>query len=190
MIPSFQLLSAYRAGVFPMGNREGGVDWYSPLHRGIIPLDAVHVPRRLARLVRQGRFTIRIDTAFDDVIMSCAALKDSWITSDIIDSYSELHRIGCAHSVETWAGGRLVGGLYGVSLCGAFFGESMFNRVTDASKVALVALTERLRARGYRLLDTQWLTEHLARFGAVEIPRDEYMRLLEWSLAIDCRFVD
>ncbi|MDE3155634.1 MAG: leucyl/phenylalanyl-tRNA--protein transferase [Acidobacteriota bacterium] len=190
MIPSHVLLAAYRAGIFPMGNREGGLDWFSPLKRGIIPLDAAHVPQRLARTIRQGRFTIRIDEGFEQVIAACAAQPDSWITPEIIESYVELFRLGLAHSVESWQGTRLVGGLYGVSLRGAFFGESMFNRVTDASKVALVALIERLRARGYTLLDTQWLTAHLARFGAIEISRKEYMRRLEEAMTRNCHFVD
>ncbi|HVB38337.1 MAG TPA: leucyl/phenylalanyl-tRNA--protein transferase [Vicinamibacterales bacterium] len=190
MIPSHVLLAAYRTGIFPMGNREGGLDWYSPLRRGIIPLDRVHVPKRLARLMHRNRFTVRIDEAFEDVVASCAAQEDSWITPEIIESYVELFRLGYAHSVETWEGKRLVGGLYGVSLRGAFFGESMFNKVTDASKVALVALADRLQARGYTLLDTQWLTEHLARFGAIEITREDYMRRLEESLTHNCHFVD
>ena len=190
MIPSHVLLAAYRTGIFPMGNREGGLDWFSPLQRGIVPLDRLHVPKRLARLIRQGRFTVRVDAAFDEVLASCAALEDSWITPEILESYVELFRLGHAHSVETWEGRRLVGGLYGVNLRGAFFGESMFNRVTDASKVALVALVERLRARGFTLLDTQWLTPHLARFGAIEIPREEYMAQLEESMAHICHFVD
>lgn len=190
MIPAPFLLEAYRTGIFPMGNREGGIDWYSPHQRGIIPLDTFHVPHRLARLVRQGRFEIRINTAFADVIAACAALEDSWISDEIRHSYVNLYSLGFAHSVETWEGGRLVGGLYGVSLRGAFFGESMFNRVTNASKVALVALVSRLRTRGYMLLDTQWTTAHLERFGAIEIPRAQYLRRVEESMRLDCRFVD
>ena len=190
MIAASSLLAAYRTGLFPMGSPEGGLDWYSPERRGIIPLDRFHVPRRLARLVRQGRFDIRIDTAFEEVMAACAALEDSWINQEIFDSYVNLHRLGFAHSVESWDGPRLAGGLYGVSLQGAFFGESMFNRVTDASKVALVALVGRLRGRGYRLLDTQWITEHLRQFGAVEIPRARYLALLEESMQTTCRFTD
>ncbi len=174
---------------------DGEIRWYSPDPRGVLPLNEVHIPRRLARVARQGRFRIAIDTAFGDVIRACAAEDrdpedaGTWIDEQIIESYTALHDQGLAHSVEAWSGERLVGGLYGVALRGAFFGESMFHRETDASKVALVALVERLRARGYTLLDTQWVTPHLEQFGAIEIPRDDYLRLLEDSLRLDCTFV-
>jgi leucyl/phenylalanyl-tRNA---protein transferase len=173
---------------------EGEIRWYSPDPRGILPLDAVHIPRRLARVARQARFRLEIDRAFADVIRACAADDrdpddpGTWISDEIIESYTALHAEGLAHSVEVWRDDRLVGGLYGVALRGAFFGESMFHRETDASKVALVALVERLRARGYVLLDTQWVTPHLEQFGAVEIPRAEYLARLEDSLKLDCRF--
>jgi leucyl/phenylalanyl-tRNA--protein transferase len=194
MIPSELLLSAYANGWFPMAVEPGDIQWFSPDPRGIIPLDAFHVPSRLARVVRQGTFRIGIDSAFDRVIRACAeAERDredpgSWIDDEIIESYCALHALGVAHSVEAWQGDRLAGGLYGVALGGAFFGESMFHEVTDASKVALVALVERLSAHGYRLLDTQWVTDHLARFGAREIPRREYLRQLEASLKLTCTF--
>ena len=174
---------------------DGEIRWYSPDPRGVLPLNEVHIPRRLARVARQGRFRIAIDTAFGDVIRACAAEDrdpedaGTWIDEEIIESYTALHDQGLAHSVEAWSGERLVGGLYGVALRGTFFGESMFHRETDASKVALVALVERLRARGYTLLDTQWVTPHLEQFGAIEIPRDDYLRLLEDSLRLDCTFV-
>lgn len=174
---------------------DGEIRWYSPDPRGVLPLNDVHVPRRLARVARQGRFRIAIDTAFGDVIRACAAEDrdpedaGTWIDDQIIESYTALHDLGLAHSVEAWNGDRLVGGLYGVALRGTFFGESMFHRETDASKVALVALVERLRVRGYTLLDTQWVTPHLEQFGAIEIPRDDYLRLLEDSLRLDCSFV-
>ena len=174
---------------------DGEIRWYSPDPRGILPLDRVHIPRRLARVARQGRFRVEIDRAFDDVIRACAADDrdradpGTWIDDEIIESYNALHEQGFAHSVETWLDDRLVGGLYGVALRGAFFGESMFHRETDASKVALVTLVERLRARGYVLLDTQWVTPHLEQFGAVEIPRDDYLQRLERSLRLDCTFV-
>ena len=193
MIPSRLLVTAYASGWFPMAT-EGEIRWYSPDPRGILPLDTVHIPRRLARVARKGRFRIEIDRAFGDVIRACAADDrdpldpGTWINDEIIESYTALHDQGIAHSVETWIDDRLVGGLYGVALRGAFFGESMFHRETDASKVALVALVERLRARGYVLLDTQWLTPHLEQFGAVEIPREEYLRRLDESLRLDCRF--
>ena len=174
---------------------DGEIRWYSPDPRGVLPLSEVHIPRRLARAARQGRFRIAIDTAFGDVIRACAAEDrdpedaGTWIDDQIIESYTALHDQGVAHSVEAWNGDRLVGGLYGVALRGTFFGESMFHRETDASKVALVALVERLRARGYTLLDTQWVTPHLEQFGAIEIPRDDYLKLLKDSLRLDCTFV-
>ena len=193
MIPARLLVGAYASGWFPMAT-DGEIRWYSPDPRGILPLDAVHVPRRLARVVRQGTFRIEIDRAFGDVIRACASDDrdpsdpGSWIDDEIIESYTALHEQGIAHSVEAWLGDRLVGGLYGVALRGAFFGESMFHRETDASKVALVVLVERLRARGYALLDTQWVTPHLEQFGAVEIPREDYLQRLEQSLRLDCTF--
>ena len=193
MIPTRLLVSAYASGWFPMAS-EGQIRWYSPDPRGILPLDALHIPRRLARVVRAGRFRIEIDRAFVDVMRACAADErdredpGTWIDDEIIESYTALHEAGIAHSVEAWIDDRLVGGLYGVALGGAFFGESMFHHETDASKVALVALVERLRSRGYRLLDTQWVTPHLEQFGAVEIPRKDYLRRLELSLRLDCTF--
>jgi leucyl/phenylalanyl-tRNA--protein transferase len=194
MIPARLLIAAYASGWFPMA-ADGEIRWYSPDPRGILPLEDVHIPRRLARVARQGRFRVEVDRAFGDVIRGCAADDrdpddpGSWISDEIIESYTALHEQGIAHSVETWIDDRLVGGLYGVALRGAFFGESMFHRETDASKVALVALIDRLRARGYGLLDTQWATPHLEQFGAVEIPRAQYLRRLEQSLRLDCAFV-
>jgi leucyl/phenylalanyl-tRNA--protein transferase len=194
MIPSELLVSAYASGWFPMAVDSGELRWYSPDPRGIIPLDAFHVPSRLARVVRAGKFRIEIDRDFEAVIRACAEADrqdgdpGTWIDAEIIASYCALHRSGLAHSVEAWLDGELAGGLYGVALGGAFFGESMFHRVTDASKVALVALVDRLRTRGYRLLDLQWVTPHLERFGAVEIPRRKYLRMLEEALAVDVEF--
>lgn len=194
MIPSDVLVSAYVSGWFPMAVEKGDIRWYSPDPRGIIPLESFHVPARLARVIRRGTFRIAIDTAFEQVIRACAdserAREDpgSWIDEEIIESYVALHRLGLAHSVEAWRGDQLAGGLYGVALGGAFFGESMFHHETDASKVALAALVERLSTRGYRLLDTQWLTDHLVQFGAIEVPRRRYLRMLEESLKIDCSF--
>jgi leucyl/phenylalanyl-tRNA--protein transferase len=196
MIPSELLLSAYASGWFPMAVDGGEIRWFSPDPRGILPLETFHVPRRLARVVRQGPFRIEIDRAFESVMRACAdADRDaedpgSWISDEIVRSYCALHERGVAHSVEAWIGDRLVGGLYGVALGGAFFGESMFHRETDASKVVLVALVERLRSRGYTLLDTQWVTGHLEQFGAIEIPRSRYLRLLDASLRLHCSFVD
>jgi leucyl/phenylalanyl-tRNA--protein transferase len=185
------VLQAYQQGWFPMGDdKSPGIEWYSPDPRGIIPLDTFHVPTRLERVIRQERFTIRIDTAFDEVIRCCAARGETWITRDIIDTYAELHRLGFAHSVEAWQGDELAGGLYGVALRGAFFGESMFHRATDASKVALAALVDRLRSRDYLLLDTQWVTPHLQQFGALDIPRIRYLRMLARALDRVCTFRD
>lgn len=189
MIPPDLLVSAYSSGWFPMAVDEGDIRWYSPDPRGIIPLDRFHVPSRLARVVRSGRFSIEVDTAFEAVIRACAdsARKSdddggTWIDGEIIESYCALHAAGLAHSVEVWQGSELAGGLYGVGLGGAFFGESMFHRVTDASKVAVVALVDRMRARGFTLLDVQWVTEHLRQFGAIEIPRRQYLRRLDDAL--------
>ena len=192
MIAADALLSAYASGWFPMAVGPGEIRWYSPEPRGVIPLDIFHVSRRLARSLRQQRFEIRINTRFREVIQACADREDAdgdWIDAEIIDSYCALHAQGFAHSVETWQGERLVGGLYGVAIRGAFFGESMFHRVSDASKAALTALVDRLRARGYTLLDTQWVTGHLAQFGAVEIPRRRYLRMLDDALTIEASFV-
>jgi leucyl/phenylalanyl-tRNA--protein transferase len=185
MIPVDALLNAYASGWFPMAVAPGEIRWYSPDPRGIIPLDGFHVPSRLARTLRRHAFEIRVDTAFRDVIQGCAARDDdevNWIDAEIVESYCALHEKGFAHSVEAWRDGRLAGGLYGVALGGAFFGESMFHDVRDASKAALVALVDHLRARGFVLLDTQWVTDHLLQFGAVEIPRRRYLRLLDQAL--------
>jgi leucyl/phenylalanyl-tRNA--protein transferase len=196
MIPGELLVSAYSSGWFPMAVEPGEIRWYSPDPRGVIPLDAFRISKRLARTWRSGRFTIEVDRQFEDVIRACADEDrdpdepGSWIDGELIASYCALHERGVAHSVEAWQDGRLVGGLYGVALGGAFFGESMFHRATDASKVALIALVERLRSRGYRLLDTQWVTDHLLQFGAVEIPRRRYLQLLDSALKLDCRFVE
>jgi leucyl/phenylalanyl-tRNA--protein transferase len=191
MIPADALLSAYASGWFPMAIAPGEIRWYSPNPRGIIPLDTFHVPSRLRRTLRQGRFEIRVDTDFAAVIAACAERPDAdgnWIDREIIESYCALHAAGFAHSIEAWHEGQLAGGLYGVSLRGAFFGESMFHHVADASKVALVALVERLRTRGFSLLDTQWTTDHLVQFGAIDIPRRRYLRLLEEALALQVEF--
>ena len=190
MIPSPLLLSAYREGIFPMALEDGEIGWFSPDPRGVIPLDAFHVPRRLQRVVRSDEWVVRVDTRFEDVVRACAErpAEGTWISREILESYVELHRQGRAHSVEVWRKEALVGGLYGVHLGAAFFGESMFHRVTDASKVALVALVERLCARGFVLLDTQWTTRHLEQFGATEIPRQEYLLKLKEALRVTAEF--
>jgi len=178
MISADLLLHAYRQSVFPMALEAGEIAWFSPDPRAILPLDTFHLPHGLRRALKRGGFEIRIDTAFERVMQQCAARRETWINDEIIASYCNLHRLGYAHAVETWLGDELVGGLYGVALGGAFFGESMFHTVSDASKVALHALVERLRAKRFSLLDTQWLTPHLQLFGAVEIPRAAYRELL------------
>jgi leucyl/phenylalanyl-tRNA---protein transferase len=194
MIPSELLVSAYTSGWFPMAVDDGEIRWYSPDPRGILPLESFRVPSRLARVIRAGTFQIELNRAFDTVIRACAATDrrdgdpGTWIDRDIIDSYVELHRLGFAHSVEAWQDGRLVGGLYGVALGGAFFGESMFHSKTNASKVALAALVEHLHARGFRLLDIQWVTPHLEQFGAVAIPRPTYLELLADAIATEVAF--
>lgn len=187
------LLRAYRSGVFPMGAPDGGVDWYSPDPRAVLPLDdRFHVPRSLRRVVERGAFAITSDVAFEDVIDGCAEptpdRPSTWITPEIRAAFTELHHRGLAHSVECWSGGRLAGGLYGVALGGAFFGESMFSRERDASKVALVRLVEWLRAGGFRLLDVQFTTPHLERFGAYDVPRREYLRRLADALRVEARW--
>jgi leucyl/phenylalanyl-tRNA---protein transferase len=189
------LLAAYARGRFPMaGDRDDpSIHWIEPLRRGVIPLDGFHVPRSLAKTVRRGRFELRVDAAFARVIEACAEPTPdrprTWLNDGLIGLYTTLHRQGHAHSVEAWRGGRLAGGLYGLKLGGAFFGESMFSRERDASKAALVELVARLRAGGFRLLDTQFVTDHLLRFGAVEITRAEYRRRLAAALqAADAAF--
>ncbi len=188
------LLSAYAQGVFPMADRDGVIRWYSADPRGIIPLEpgGFHVPQTLRAVLRKQKFDIRINTAFEQVMRACAECRPdgTWISEELIRAYTGLHAIGFAHSVEAWQDNRLVGGLYGVSLGAAFFGESMFHRVTDASKVALVHLVERLRARGYELLDTQAGTQHLRRFGGIEIPVEQYLRRLHRALQKQCTFDD
>ena len=194
MIRPELLIAAYSSGWFPMAVEPGQIRWYSPDPRGVIPLDAFHLPARLARAIRQGVFTIEVDRAFESVIRACAESdrKDddpgTWIDGEILESYVELHRLGLAHSVETWRDGRLVGGLYGVVLGAAFFGESMFHAETNASKAALAGLVERLRARGFLLLDIQWVTPHLEQFGAIEVPRAEYLEQLAEALSAKAVF--
>lgn len=193
LLTSEMLLRAYATGVFPMArNRQDAkLYWIDPDQRGVLPLESFHVPRSLMKTLRRNVFEVRCDTAFAAVIRLCAAATperpDTWINEEIIRLFVEMHELGLAHSVETWQGDQLVGGLYGLSLGGAFFGESMFSRVTDASKVALVHLVARLKRGRYGLLDTQFVTEHLQRFGAVEIPRGEYLRRL--TRAIERRAV-
>jgi len=186
-----QLLSAYASGFFPMAvNTRGDIRWFSPDPRALIPLDErFHMSHGLRGVLKKCPFSVTVDEDFDGVIQSCATSHGkTWISKGILRAYCQLHREGWAHSVETRLDGKLVGGLYGVHIRGAFFGESMFHRATDASKVALVALVERLRARGFTLLDTQWTTPHLKRFGTFEVSREDYLALLAKALAKDCQF--
>jgi len=184
------LLRAYRAGLFPMADARDAEDvfWVEPRRRGILPIEGFHLPRSLARVLKAGRFLHSRDLAFEAVLRHCAATRpgreDSWINPTIFDAYLRLHAEGHAHSVETWSvDGRLVGGLYGVRIGAAFFGESMFSLVSDSSKAALAHLVARLKLGGFRLLDTQFLTAHLARFGGIDIPRRQYLQLLSGAVA-------
>lgn len=184
------ILRAYAAGVFPMadGAETDGVFWVDPRLRGVFPLNAFHVPRSLAKRIRAGGFDVTVDRAFDDVIDACADRDETWINGDIRRLYIALHRMGHAHSVEVWMDGRLAGGLYGVRIGAAFFGESMFHHATDASKIALVHLVARLKAGGFTLLDSQFTTDHLSRFGAISIPRDAYHIQLDAALRTTADF--
>jgi leucyl/phenylalanyl-tRNA--protein transferase len=181
---------AYRHGIFPMADeRTAEILWFRPDPRAVIPLDGFHVSRSLARTLRRAAFDIRIDTDFEGVMRGCADRPEgTWISERFVEVYGALHRAGKAHSVEAWREGRLAGGVYGLALGGAFMAESMFHRETDASKVALAALTSRLRKRGFILLDVQYVTPHLESLGAIEITRREYERRLERALALPCTF--
>ena len=183
------LLRAYRQGIFPWFNKGDPVLWWSPNPRAIFDLDRFYLSRRLMRTIRAGKFRLTINQAFDQVIRGCAEREETWITTDMIDAYRELHRLGHAHSIETWLGDDLVGGVYGVALGGLFAGESMFQRRRDASKVALTYLIEYLKIRGFILFDTQVLTEHTASLGAFEIAREEYLERLEKALEVQVSFV-
>lgn len=188
------VLAAYASGVFPMAeSREAeALFWVTPEARGILPLERFHLPRRLARTLKRAPYHITVDRAFGRVIRACASKEagreTTWINHEIVELYSELHRRGFAHSIECWDKGVLAGGLYGVAIGAAFFGESMFHFKDDASKLALVYLVARLIAGGYQLLDMQWLTDHLARFGGIEIPRHEYLKLLDVALRFEGDF--
>jgi len=185
------VLRGYGLGIFPTADPDGQLYWCAPDPRCIFEFTRFHVPRSLRPVIRQGKFQIRINTAFDAVMRACADRPEgTWILPEFIDVYTELHRRGYAHSLEAWYAGQLAGGLYGVALGGAFFGESMFHRVRDASKVALAALIQRLQDRGFMLVDAQWSTPHLERFGAIEIPRAEFLRRLDQALEYSCPFAD
>ncbi len=188
VIPVQTLLDAYSRGIFPMAE-DGKILWFSPESRGIIPLDErFHVSKSLRKTIKRRPFEIRWDSAFQEVVRACAERESTWIDKVILESYCLLHRMGHAHSVECWDEDGLVGGLYGVSLGRAFFGESMFSRKTDASKVALVALVERLHSLDFELLDTQWMTPHLRQFGGYEMAREEYLDCLHRAMVEDFEY--
>jgi len=184
------VLLGYRGGYFPMAeSRHGGVHWYTSDPRAVIPLEGFRISRSLRQVLKKHPFSIAIDTAFPDVIRACANRAETWISDEVIEVYTALHRRGDAHSVEAWRGGNLAGGLYGVAIGGAFFGESMFSRESNASKVALVGLVQHLRFRGFRLLDSQFMNEHMRQFGAVEIPQASYLRLLAEATGLKTTFL-
>jgi leucyl/phenylalanyl-tRNA--protein transferase len=186
-IPPELLLDFYRKGIFPMA-LDGETRLFSPNPRGIIPLDGFRIPHGTRKTLADPAWETRWDTAFEEVLMGCASREETWIDAGIFESYTALHRLGHAHSVEIWRDGRLAGGLYGVRIGGAFFGESMYHVVPGASKVALCRLVEMLKAGGFLLLDTQWVTPHLEKFGAVEIPRAAYLDLLNRAVGHPARF--
>jgi len=185
-----RLLEAYRRGIFPWFDDDSPILWWSPDPRAIFEMDGLHISRRLARTVRSGRFAVTFDRAFTEIVRGCAHRpgEGSWITTDMIDAYTRLHELGHAHSAEVWHEGQLAGGLYGVTIGGLFAGESMFSRVRDASKVALVHCMERLHQRGFQLFDVQFLNEHTSSLGAIEIPRREYLARLRKAIARDVSF--
>lgn len=185
------LLEAYCSGVFPWFDEGWPICWWTPDPRAIFELDGFHLSRRLARTIRSGKFQVTINRTFGDVIRGCARRDEgSWITLSMIDAYERLHRLGVAHSVEVWHDGKLAGGLYGVAIAGFFAGESMFHTVTDASKVALAFTYEHLRKRGFQLFDTQFVTDHTTRMGAVEIPRRDYLARLQQALQVRTSFAE
>jgi leucyl/phenylalanyl-tRNA--protein transferase len=185
-----RLIRAYRRGIFPFFDETTPILWWSPDPRAIFELDGLHVSRRLARTMRSGKFQVTVDRDFRGVICGCAdrPRESAWITPAMISAYTELHRIGCAHSVEVWHAGELAGGMYGVAIQGLFAGESMFTRVRDASKVALVFVMDRLKDRGFRLFDVQYINDHTRSLGATEINREEYLRRLRGALRVGCSF--
>jgi leucyl/phenylalanyl-tRNA--protein transferase len=183
------LIMAYQQGYFPMAEPDGEMYWHSPDPRAIIPLDGVRITKSLRKTIAKGIYETRIDTAFQEVVINCAEREETWISDEIIDAYTRLHELGFAHSVEAWHEDRLVGGLYGVSMGGAFFGESMFAQMTDSSKVAFVRLVEHLRQQRFILLDSQYLNAHIASFGGIEISRNEYLSRLAVATRLPCSFI-
>ncbi len=190
-IDSEILLNAYCNGLFPMADgKDGEIHWFFPEQRGIIPLDGLKISRSLQQTLRKKKFAVRINFNFEATIRACAERKDVWISETIVQSYLQLHHLGYAHSVECWNNEKLVGGLYGVAIGGAFFGESMFSRMTDASKVALVYLVKRMNERGFVLLDTQYTNSHLGTLGCIEIPHKKYLEQLHNAIHLERHFTD
>lgn len=187
-IDPIDLIQAYCQGAFPMGDADGAISWYRPQMRGVLPIADFHLPKRFQRYLKDCPFEVRWNTAFGDVVRGCADREETWINEVIMDTYEALHQMGFAHSAEVWRDGRLVGGVYGVAIGGAFFGESMFSREPQASKVALTRLQQRLHQRGYILHDTQWTTTHLAQFGGHEIPCADYLDLLTEAVSLPVTF--
>ena len=187
-LSAVSVLRAYRDGFFPMACGDGRLRWFSPDPRGVLPLDSFRLPRGFRRALPRLDFSVTVNTAFEEVVAGCADRAETWIDPAIARVYAELHAQGAAHSVEVWSRGSLAGGLYGVQVGGAFFGESMFSRVSEASKLALLSLVEILRERQFGLLDIQWVTDHLEMFGAVEVRRAVYLRMLQDAIAQDCVF--
>ncbi|HLZ61750.1 MAG TPA: leucyl/phenylalanyl-tRNA--protein transferase [Ktedonosporobacter sp.] len=184
------LINAYAQGIFPMADHSGRISWYAPNPRAILEHDNLHISHSLHTTLRKGIYEVRMDTAFEVVMCCCSDRSETWINQEFIKTYTYLHHVGLAHSVEAWQNGRLVGGLYGIALHGAFMGESMFSRASDASKVCLVALVHHLQIRGYVLHDTQFLTPHLQTLGVTEIPRRVYERRLRHALSLRCTWGD
>lgn len=184
-LSAVSVLRAYRDGFFPMACGDGRLRWFSPDPRGVLPLDNFKIPHGFRRALPHLDFTVTVNTSFDEIVSGCADRPETWIDPAIARVYAELHARGAAHSIEIWSGGRLAGGLYGVQVGGAFFGESMFSRVSEASKLALLSLVEILRERDFALLDIQWVTDHLEMFGAVEVRRSAYLCMLQEALVLD-----
>jgi len=182
------VINAYAQGIFPMSDADGTIHWYAPDPRAILEHENLHVARSLRATMRKRIYEVRMDTAFEEVMSCCAAREETWINEMFIETYTQLHYVGLAHSIEAWKDGLLVGGLYGVALRGAFMGESMFSHATDASKVCLVTLVEHLKSRGYVLHDTQFWTPHLETLGVTEIPRRDYERRLGEALRLNCKW--
>ncbi len=189
IIPPETMLDFYRRGVFPMAV-DGELRLFSPDPRGVIPLDGFRIPHGSRKVLRDPAWEVSVNAAFEEVVLGCAERDETWIDETIFLTYAELHHLGHAHSIEVWREGELAGGLYGVAIGAAFFGESMFSRVPGASKVALARLVERLRDRGFELLDTQWVTPHLEKFGACEIPRSEYLEKLTCAVGREKAFIE